>query len=284
MYEDIEYSVDGRTALISFNRPHKLNAVRRQTYLELFRALDEAERDDRVRSVIFTGKGRGFCAGADLDTGFVPSREGDPVTGENVRPDIGGTATLRLFDMRKPLIGAVNGPAIGFGATFLLPMDFRIASTTARFGYVFTRRAIVAESCSSWFLPRIVGMPTALDWMLTGRIFEAAEAKAAGLVRDVVEAEALLPAAFAIADEIASTTSPASVAFNRQLIWRMQAVDHPRIAHDYESRALAFTFRAADSAESTRAFHEKRPPNFVSTVADTAFTEQWWPRWEMPKE
>lgn len=277
MFEDIEYRVEGAAAVIAFNRPEKMNAIRQRTIDDVIAAMDEAEADDRVRAVIFTGKGRGFCAGMDLDIGFVPSPDANPETGEGVPPDLGGTVALRLFEARKPLIGAVNGAAIGFGATVLLPMDFRLAAEGARFGYVFSRRGIVSETCASWFLPRVVGVPAALDWMITGRIFDAAEAKAKGLVQDVVAPEQLLPAAFAIAEEIAANTSAVSVAVNRQLVWRMLGVDHPRIAHDLESRGLAATFRMADTAESTRSFLEKRAPKFGSTVADADFMNAWWP-------
>lgn len=282
MFEDIEYRVEGPAAVIAFNRPEKMNAIRRQTIDDLLAAMDEAERDDRVRAVIFTGKGRGFCAGMDLDIGFVPSADADPETGEGVPPDFGGTIALRLFEARKPLIGAVNGAAIGFGATVLLPMDFRLAASGARFGYVFSRRGIVSETCASWFLPRVVGVPAALDWMLTGRIFDAQEARAKGLVQDVLAPEQLLPAAFAIAEEIAANTSPVSVAVNRQLVWRMLGADHPRIAHDFESRGLAATFRLPDSAEATRSFLEKRAPEFGSTVADADFMKAWWPQKPRP--
>lgn len=278
MFEDIDYAVEGAAAVITFNRPEKMNAIRRQTIDDLLAAMDEAEADDRVRAIVFTGKGRAFCAGMDLDIGFVPSPDADPETGEGVPPDFGGTIALRLFESRKPLIGAVNGAAVGFGATVLLPMDFRIAAEGARFGYVFSRRGVVSETCASWFLPRVVGVQTAMDWMLTGRIFDAVEAKAAGLVGDVVAPEKLLPAAFAIAEEIAGNTSAASVAINRQLVWRMLGADHPRVAHDYESRGLAATFRLPDSAEATRAFLEKRTPQFASTAKDADVMDAWWPK------
>ena len=278
-YEDLDYSVDAKIATIALNRPDKLNAARAETYDELVGALDAADADEAIRAIIVTGRGRAFCAGTDLSGGrFSLPRGGDPATGEGIPADLGGRVTLRLFEMRKPVIGAVNGPAVGFGATFLLPMDYRLASSTARFGFVFTQRGIAAESCSSWFLPRIVGITTALDWMLTGRIVDAEEALRKGLVSEIIAPEQLLARATAIAREIADNTAPASVALNRQLLWRMLGADHPLEAHKLESRAIAATVGTPDSAEGARAFLEKRPPNFTGKVADTRYMETWWPR------
>ncbi len=239
-------------ATIALNRPDKLNAARAATYDEIVAALDAADADEAVRAIIVTGRGRAFCAGTDLSGGgFSLPRGGDPATGEGIPADLGGRVTLRLYGMRKPIIGAVNGPAVGFGATFLLPMDYRLASSTARFGFVFSRRGIAAESCSSWFLPRIVGITTALDWMLTGRIIDAARpAKRAG--QRGRGPEELLARATAIAREIADNTAPASVALNRQLLWRMLGADHPLEAHRLESRAIAATVGTPDAAEGAR--------------------------------
>ena len=278
-YEDLDYSVDAGIATIALNRPDKLNAARAATYDELMAALDDADADEALRAIIVTGRGRAFCAGTDLSGGgFSLPRGGDPATGDGIPADLGGRVTLRLYDMRKPIIGAVNGPAVGFGATFLLPMDYRLASSTARFGFVFSRRGIAAESCSSWFLPRIVGIATALDWMLTGRIIDADEALRKGLVSDLAAPEELLPKATAIAREIADKTAPASVALNRQLLWRMLGAGHPFEAHRLESRAIAATVGSPDAAEGAQAFLEKRPPNFTGKVSDTRYTEAWWPR------
>jgi enoyl-CoA hydratase/carnithine racemase len=280
-YEDLDYSVDANIATIALNRPDKLNAARAATYDELMAAFDAADADEAVRAVIVTGRGRAFCAGTDLSGGgFSLPRGGDPATGEGIPADLGGRVTLRLYDMRKPIIGAINGPAVGFGATFLLPMDYRLASSTARFGFVFSRRGIAAESCSSWFLPRIVGITAALDWMLTGRIIDAGEALRKGLVSEVAAPEELLPKATAIAREIADNTAPASVALNRQLLWRMLGANHPLEAHRLESRAIAATVGSPDAAEGARAFLEKRPPNFTGKVSDMSYTELWWPREE----
>jgi enoyl-CoA hydratase/carnithine racemase len=282
-YEDLDYSVEARIATIAFNRPDKLNAARTDTHEQLISALEAADGDENVRAVIVTGRGRAFCAGTELSGGFGLPKGGDPATGEGTPADLGGRVTLRLFEMRKPVIGAVNGPAVGFGATFLLPMDYRIASETARFGFVFARRGIVAESCSSWFLPRLVGISRALDWMLTGRVFDAAEALSGGLVSEVLPPDALLERATAIARDIADNTAPASVALNRQLLWRMLGADHPLEAHRLESRAIAATLGMADAAEGAKSFLEKRPPNFTGRVSDTAFTGVWWDKSEAKK-
>jgi enoyl-CoA hydratase/carnithine racemase len=276
-FEDLDYQVEANVATIAFNQPDKLNAARAGTYPELIAALDAADADDSVRAVIVTGRGRAFCAGTDLSGGFRLPKGGDPATGEGIPPDLGGTVTLRVFDMRKPVIGAINGPAVGFGATFLLPMDYRLASTTAKIGYVFARRGIVAESCSSWFLPRIVGIATALDWMLSGRIVEAPEALAKGLVSEVLPPEDLLPRATAIARELAENSAPGSMALNRQLLWRMLGADHPFEAHELESRAIAAALAMPDSTEGAKSFLEKRPPQFTGRVADTDFSKAWWP-------
>jgi enoyl-CoA hydratase/carnithine racemase len=278
-FKDLLYEVRDRVAIITLNRPELLNAARIETHGEMLAALDLADRDHRVATVVVTGRGRAFCAGTDLGSGrFALPREGDPATGTGVHPDIGGRTALRIFDMRKPVIGAVNGAAIGFGATILLAMDFRFAAEEARFGFVFSRRGIVAESCSSWFLPRLVGIETALDWMLTGRIFSAEEALEKRLVREVVPAAALLDRALALAKEIAETTSPASVALNRRLLWRMLGAPDPEIAHRLESRALAATLSLPDAAEGVAAFKEKRAPNFTTGVEHVAFMDSWWPQ------
>ncbi len=275
-YEDLDYSVENRVATIAFDRPDKLNAARGETHDEIVKALDAADADEAVRAVIVTGNGRAFCAGTDLSSGFRLPSEGDPATGEGIQSDLGGVTALRLFEMKKPVIGAINGVAVGFGATFPLPMDFRLASSDARFSFIFARRGIVAKSCSSWFLPRLVGIPTALDWMLTGRMIDAEEALAKGLVSEVLAPGDLLPRAKAIAQDIVQNTSPASVALNRQLLWRALGAAHPFESHVFESRAIAATLTMPDSVEGAKAFLEKRPPNFTTKVSDTAFTDAWW--------
>ena len=277
-FEDLDYAVDAHIATIALNRPDKLNAARAETYSELVAALDAADADEAVRAVIITGRGRAFCAGTDLSSGFRLPTGGDAATGEGIPPDLGGRVTLRVFEMRKPVIGAINGGAVGFGATFMLPMDYRIASTAAKIGFVFSRRGIVAESCSSWFLPRLVGIATALDWMYTGRVFGAEEAQARGLVSEVLAPDELLPRAAEIARDIADNTAPGSVALNRQLLWRMLGADHPLEAHRLESRAIAATVAMADAKEGVASFLEKRPPHFTGKVSDTDFSKTWWPK------
>ena len=275
-YEDIEYALEDGVATIWLNRPDKLNAARVSTHDELISALDRADCDDAVKAIIVSGRGRAFCAGTDLSDGFALPSGGDPATGEGVQADVGGRVTLRLYDMRKPVIGAVNGAAVGFGATFLLPMDFRLAAVGAKFGFVFTRRGIVAESCSSWFLPRVVGLPTALDWMLTGRMVAAEEALAKGLVTELLAPDALMARVRAIARDIVENCAPVSVAMNRQLLWKLLGADHPRAAHHLESRGLAAALAHADSAEGAKSFVEKRAPAFTGNVSDAGFIRAWW--------
>lgn len=280
MFEDIGYGAADGIATITFRRPEVMNAARSQTHGELIRALDLAEADDAVRVVIVTGAGRAFCAGTDLSAGFDLPADGDPATGAGVVPDIGGVTVLRLYRMQKPVIAAINGAAAGFGLTFTLAMDLRLAARGAKFAFPFTRRGICAESCSSWFLPRVVGIQTAQDWMLTGRTFAAEEALARGLVHDLLAPEDLLPRARAIAAEIVGQTAPASVALNRQLLWRMMGASHPAEAHALESRAVAATLAASDSREGVASFHERRPPRFTGRVADAGYMAAWWP--ELP--
>ena len=275
-WQDIDYSRDGATAVITLNRPEKLNAVRMRTLDELIAALDDADADDCVRAVVVTGAGRAFCAGTDLSDGFDLPMGGNPATGEGIPPDAGGRVTLRLYEMTKPVIAAINGAAVGFGATSLLAMDFRLAAPEAKFCYIFARRGIVAESCSSWFLPRVVGVATALDWMLTGRMIPAQEALRKGLVQEVLPAEALLPRAMEIARDIAENTAPMSVAINRQLLWKLLDAGHPRMAHELESRGVAATLAGPDSREGAKAFAERRAPAFTSKASDAAFMRAWW--------
>ena len=276
-------SRDGPIATITFNRPEKLNAVTRQTIEEFIVALSSVDNDDSVRAVIVTGTGRAFCAGADVSAGFGLSITGNPATGEGVDHDPGGLATLRLFDMSKPVIGAVNGPAVGFGATVLLPMDCRVTTDAARFAFPFPRRAILPESCSSWFLPRLVGISTALRWMLPGATFDAAEALRGGMVQEIVTPDLLLTRARDIAMEMISDTSPLSVALTRKLLWHMLGADHPMRAHALESRGLVACLTGTDSAEGWKSFLEKRKPEFRSSPSrDMEFTTSWFVPPEFP--
>jgi enoyl-CoA hydratase/carnithine racemase len=254
----LSVDVVDRVATITLNRPDRLNAYDVGLKDALVAAFDTVDADDSVAAVVVTGSGRAFCAGMDLS--------GGPGVFTASDRDSGGELALRIFASTKPVIAAVNGAAIGVGATMTLPMDIRLASTTARFGFVFSRVGIVLESCSSWFLPRVVGISRAAEWAYTGRIFDAAEALAAGLVRSVHPPDELLPAAQRLAGEIAESTAPVSVALNRQLLWRMLAAPHPHDAHVVESRALYLRGASADCAEGVGAFLAKRSPVFRQTV------------------
>ncbi len=289
-YETILYEVDDAILTITLNRPDKLNAFTTQMLSELIDAFDRADHDDAVKVVIVTGAGRAFCAGADLSAGAAtfdraarPDRPQVPLGADgqsdltsDAARDGGGRVTLRIFSCLKPVIAAVNGPAVGVGATMLLPMDIRLASAEARFGFVFVRRGIVPEACSSWFLPRIVGMSQALEWMFTGRVFPAGEALAARLVSAVHPPGELLPAARALAREIAENAS-VSVALARQMLWRMLGADHPMEAHKIDSRAIFTRGRSADVKEGVTSFLEKRKPRFTDRVSkDMPAFFPWW--------
>lgn len=281
-YTQIIVAKNDGIATITLNRPDKMNAYTRTMGQEIMAAMDDIDADDTVRAVIFTGSGeRAFCAGADLTPeggGHVfsdPTEVGD-LSDPRVR-DGGGLLTLRLFESKKPLISACNGVAVGVGATMQLAMDIRLASSTARYGFVFARRGIVPEAASSWFLPRIVGISQALEWCYTGRIFDAAEAKAGGLVRSIHEPAELLGAAQALAREIADNTSAISVAMTRAMMWRLAAADHPMEAHKIDSRAIYRLSRGADAKEGIASFLEKRPPAYPGKVsADMPDFYPWW--------
>lgn len=274
--EAIRSEHEGGIATITVNRPEKLNAMTVAMTRALAAAFDRAEADDGVRAVIVTGTGRAFCAGTDLSNGFDLPTGGNPETGENVPPDVGGVVGLRVYRMRKPVIAAINGVSAGIGATLPLTMDRRLAVEGVRFTFPFSRRGIMVETLSSWFLPRIVGMSTALDWMLSGRMIEADEALAKGLVDELLPPDRLLMRAREFADGIIRHTAPASVAVNRQMIWRMMGDFSPEQAHELESRALAGLLAHPDSREGVASFMEKRPPRFTGTVRDAAFMDTWW--------
>ncbi len=269
-------------ATLTLNRPEKLNAFTRTMMDEIIAALDDTDVDDSVRAVIVTGQGeRAFCAGADLapEGGGHVFSDPNPVSDladERVR-DGGGRLTLRLFNSQKPLIGACNGVAVGVGATMQLPFDIRLASDNARFGFVFARRGIVPEACSSWFLPRAVGLQTALEWCMTGRIFDAQEALDRGLVRSVHPQAELMDAARAIAREIADNTSAVSVSMTRAMLWRLAATEHPMMAHRIDSRTIYRLSRSADAKEGIASFLEKRSPSYPDTVSgDMPDFYPWW--------
>ncbi|MCX7567985.1 crotonase/enoyl-CoA hydratase family protein [Sulfitobacter sp. F26169L] len=283
----ITAQIENGVMIITLNRPDRLNAFTVTMMDDMIAALDVADADDGVRAVIVTGAGRGFCAGVDLDDpdAFTDARPDPASTDEQVwsnpdNRDMGGKLSLRLFNSLKPVIAAVNGPAVGIGMTMQLPMDIRIASNTARFGFVFARRGIVPEAASSWFLPRIVGMSQALEWCYSGRVFDAHEALAGGLVRSLHEPEDLLPEAKRIAREIADNTAPVSIALTRQMMWRMAGAAHPMEAHRIDSRAIAARNASGDSAEGVASFLEKRAPVFPDTV--TQNMPGFFPWWDEP--
>ena len=269
-YNQILYDVAEHVATITLNRPEKLNAFTNRMMREVIDAFDRVDADDDVRAVIVTGSGRGFCAGADLSAGGETFARGgsDEQTPVGVPRDGGGLLTLRIFDCVKPVIAAINGPAVGVGVTMVLPMDIRLVSTTAKIGFVFARRGIVPEACSSWFLPRLVGISQALEWCYSGRVFGADEALAGGLVRSVHEPDDLLPAARSIAAEIADQSAPVSVALTRRMLWSMLTADHPMEAHRVDSRAILERGRSADAREGVESFLEKRAAVFTDRVSD----------------
>jgi enoyl-CoA hydratase/carnithine racemase len=253
---------------ITLNRPERLNAWTAQMGQELRAAFDRSDADDEVRAVIVTGAGRGFCAGADLASGgdTFDARKREAVAG--ARRDNGGELSLRIFKSTKPVIAAINGPAVGVGATMTLPMDVRLIAEDARMGFVFARRGIIPEACSSWFLPRVVGISRAMEWVSTGRVFSAQEALEGGLVRSVYPKDELLDAANALAREIAENTAPVSVALARQLMWRMLGAEHPMFAHRADSRGMVARGQSADAVEGITAFLEKRDADFPDHVSD----------------
>jgi enoyl-CoA hydratase/carnithine racemase len=270
-YTQIIYEVTDHVATITLNRPEQLNAFTGLMMRELIDAFDRVDADDDVRVVIVTGAGRGFCAGADLSSGGETfSKGGSDEIPEDVGipRDGGGLVSLRIFECTKPVIGAINGAAVGVGVTMTLPMDIRLASKHAKFGFVFARRGIVPEACSSYFLPRLVGISQATEWCYTGRVFPASEALSGGLVRSVHSADELLPTARAIAAEIVENTAPVSVALTRQMLWRMLGASHPMEAHRVDSRGIMSRGASADSREGVMSFLEKRPPVFPVKVSD----------------
>lgn len=282
-FTQITYEVADRVATITLHRPEQLNAFTNTMMRELIAAFDLTDADDDVRAVIVTGAGRGFCAGADLSSGGNTFAKGgsDVTTSVGVPRDGGGLVSLRIFESTKPVIGAINGAAVGVGVTMTLPMDIRLASEHAKFGFVFARRGIVPEAASSWFLPRIVGISQAAEWVYTGRLIPAEEARQAGLVRSVHAADELLPAAHALAAEIAANTAPVSVALSRRMLWRMLGADHPMQAHRVDSRGIAVRGPSADAREGVESFLAKRPAEFPDRVSDGL--PDIFPDWEDPE-
>lgn len=284
-FETILTDISDGIMTITLHRPDRMNAFTAEMMKELIAAFDMADGDDAVRAVIVTGSGdRAFCAGADLGSGGATFdyekradrlEQGSPVRADGsvdfshpgVR-DGGGRVTLRIFNCRKPVIGAINGAAVGIGVTMQLPMDFRLASETARFGFVFARRGIVPEAASSWFLPRLVGISQALDWCYSGRVFGAEEALRGGLIRSIHAPADLLPAARALALELTSESAPVSISLTRQMMWRMMGAGHPMEAHRLDSRAIWMRGRSGDAKEGVTAFLEKRPAHYSDSVVE----------------
>jgi len=276
-YETIIYDVEDGILTLTLNRPDKLNAFNGDMLNEMCDALDKADADDNVKAIIVTGAGRAFCAGAYL------ARGGDTFDHDaqglgGMKRDGGGLLTLRIFECMKPIIAACNGPAVGVGVTMQCAMDIRLASDNAKYGFVFAKRGIVPEACSSWFLPRIVGISTALEWAYSGRIFQASEALERRLVRSVHKPEDLLPAARDLAHEFAEETSSISIAMIRHMMWKMLGADHPMEAHQVDSRGVYFTGRSADAKEGVQSFLEKRPAEFPGKVTEDM--PEFFPWWE----
>ena len=286
-FETLLYAVEDGIATITLNRPDRLNAFTGQMMVDMMKAFDITDADDAVRAVIVTGAGRGFCAGADLGGGAqtfdYAARSGEDRAARTVagaQRDGGGLLTLRIFNSLKPIISACNGPAVGVGVTMQLAMDIRLASTEARYGFVFARRGLNPEAASSWFLPHLVGVQTALEWCYTGRVFPAQEAFDKGLVRSLHAPDDLLPAARALAREIADNTAPVSVAITRQLIWRMAGAAHPMDAHRADSRGIQARGKSGDAREGVTSFLEKRPAVYPDKVSSDL--PDIWDHWQAP--
>ena len=282
-FQDILYDVSEGIATITLNRPDKLNAFTGRMMHEIISALDITDADDNVKVVIFTGAGRAYCAGADLSSGGDTFAKGgsDVQTQQGVPRDGGGLVSLRIFNSQKPVIGVINGPAVGVGVTMTLPMDFRLASDTAKFGFVFAKRGIVPEACSSYFLPRLVGISQATEWVYTGRVFGADEALSGGLVRSVHTGDDLMKTAREIAREIADNTAPVSVAMSRRMLWQMLGASHPMEAHRADSRGIMERGRSADSKEGVVSFLEKRSAVYPDKVSDGL--PDIFPQWQEPE-
>lgn len=296
-YGTIDYAVTDGIATITLDRPDHMNAFTVRMCLEMIDAFDRVDEDPDVRAVIVTGSGRAFCAGADLASGAevfdaspaVTSTDdsigevaGEPITPPQIDPrrDFGGLLTLRIFEATKPVIAAINGPAVGIGATMTLPMDIRLASEPARFGFVFAARGIVPEAASGWFLPRLVGIQQALEWCYTARVFPASEALDGGLVRSLHAPEDLLDAARSLAAEIAANAAPVSIALTRQIMWRGLVAEHPMAAHRVDSPGVLATGAGADAREGITAFFEKRAPRWRQQVPGDL--PDWFPWWDQP--
>ena len=278
-YETLLCEVRDHILTITLNRPDRMNAFTTPMAHEIIDALTAANDNDDVRAIVFTGAGRAYCAGADLGSGSATFDYGEASETVDIR-DTGGLVTLAMYNCKKPIIGAINGAAVGIGATMTLPMDIRLASEKARFGFVFARRGIVPEAASSWFLPRIVGISQAMEWCMKGHVFGAEEALAGGLVKSVHPEDELLEAAYNIARDIAENAAPVSVALTRQMMWRMLGANHPMEAHKIDSRGVYHRGKQADAKEGVMSFIEKRPAQFTDKVSQDM--PEFFPWWEEP--
>ena len=277
-YNTIIYEVEDNILTLTLNRPEALNAFNNEMLTEMLDACDRADADDEIKAIIVTGAGRGFCAGADLSEGGstfdADTRENRPA---GVQPDGGGRLTLRLYELNKPIIAAINGAAVGVGVTMTLAMDIRLAADVAKFGFVFARRGIVPEACSSYFLPRVVGISQALEWCYSGRVFPAQEALDGGLVKALYPKDELGSQARAIAEDIRDNSAPVSVALIRHMMWRMLGADHPMQAHKIDSRGVYYRGRSSDAKEGVESFLEKREAVFTGKVSqDMPEFFPWW--------
>lgn len=280
-YETILYSIEDHILTITLNRPDRLNAWNLQMFAELCDAFDRSDADDDVRAVIITGAGKGFCAGADLARGADTFEGHAAAIAKAKRGDEGGELSRRIFRSLKPVIVAFNGPAVGVGLTFPLAADVRMAAKGVKMGFVFTNRGIIPEACSSWFLPRIVGISKALEWCYSGRVFKSEEAAEAGLVRSLHEPDELLPAARALAKEMTENSSPIANTVLRQMMWRMLGADHPIEAHRIDTKGIDELGVSADAKEGIQAFLEKRKPEFPGKVSKDL--PSFFPWWEEPE-
>jgi enoyl-CoA hydratase/carnithine racemase len=281
-YETLRYEVQDRILTITLNRPERMNAFTGRMCDELLAAFDQADADDNVKVVIVTGAGKAFCAGADLERGGETWGKHSEYLAKQAQTqkyvgDGGGQVTRRIYDFNKPVIAAINGPAVGVGVTMTLAMDIRIAAPNVKMGFVFAGRGIIPEACSSWFLPRIVGISKALEWCYSARVFKSEEALDAGLVRSLHAPEELLTAARALAQEFIDNSSSVSIAMVRHMMWRMLSAPHPIDAHEIDTSAIAALGKSQDAKEGITAFLEKRKANFTDKVSqDMPSVYPWW--------
>lgn len=272
-YDTFDYTLEDGVAVVQFNRPERMNTFTSVVMAEMLDLFDRTDADDAVRGVVVTGSGRAFCAGADLaaagDTfACKPGARPHDIDVNGVRRDGGGRVVLRIYRSLKPVVAASNGAAVGVGATMQLPMDARLAATDSRYGFVFSRRGITPEACSSWFLPRLVGTPAALEWFYSGRVFQAQEALDKGLVQSLHEPGELLDAAIGHVRAMTGDSAPVSVAIARQMVWQGLGAAHPMDVHRVDSRSLQERGKSADAKEGIEAFLAKREAAYPDRVSD----------------